>query len=901
MDALRTLLTRIAAAFRGAKLEESLDAEMRSHLAMLTEENIRRGMSAEEARYTARREFGGMEQTKEAYRERRGLPFVETLLQDARLGIRLIIKNAGLSAVIVAILAVGIGCGTALYSLIDACVIHTIEHRYPVGDRWEIVRAYLPGQRRFVNLLSAAEIGGISKLEDLFETVGAIHGDGFNLSYGEYPERIAGTRVTASAITMIGISPLLGRTFREDEDRPGAPPTALLSYELWKRKFSCDPNILGTAIQLNSVSHTVIGVMPPHYGLWGGEVWVPLQLDWANPNRSDRQNWMVAVLRKGVTEKQANARLLAFSKQLEKQYGSTSPEYRDWNLSVWNISEVVLGDVKPAFFVLAGAVALLLLIVCANVAILLLARTTSRMRELALRFVLGAGRGRVLRQILTESLLLSIAGGVLGVCLSKACLPLLIHLIPNEWLTAPSEWIRVNSTALAVACGITLLTGILFGIAPAFHALGGNFIESLRGGGTRISGEARGRSARNILVVAEIALSMVVLAGATLMVQSYRRLESIDLGFRPDHMLSFEVSLPAAKYAGPSQIVAFFERSVRTIAALPGVQSAAVVTGRPMAERTSDLTSRDFIIEGHPAEDARTTENAFFRIVSPGYFRTMGGRLIQGRFFSDQDGAPAPPTAVINESMARLYWPAGNALGQRIRVGAQYGRPEAYASVTPAESSMAIVGVVSDIRQVRLIDTPVRAEFYAPLAQQADPPRIMTVLVRSTLEPAPLTADIREAIATIDADQPIYGVDTMDQIVADSFGPKRLTLFLLVFLAGIVLVLASLGLYATLAYSVTQRSQEIGIRVAVGASRPDVLRLVVFEGARLGLLGVSLGLIAAFALTRLMQTILYQVSASDPLALTGAALTLVSVALLASYLPARRASKVDPMCVLRGD
>ena len=901
MISLRILLLRLRGMFGKSRSEQELGVELQAHLDLLTEENIRKGMRPEQARYAARREFGGLEQTKQSYREQRGLPLLDALFHDVRFGLRMLLKTPAHSLVIVTILAVGIGSGTALFSLIDACLIHNKTLGYPVMDRWEVVRAYAPTQKRFVNYLSAAEIRDVQQLTELFEAVGAIHGDSFKLSYGEYPERIAGTHVTANAITMTHVKPFLGRTFRDDEDRPGGPPVAVLSYELWKHKFSADPGILGRAIQLDSASYTVIGVMPPYYGLWGGEVWIPLQLDWANPNRSDRQNWIVAVLRKGVTEQQANARLLALSKQLEQQYGNTSLEYRDWNLGVWNINEAVLGGVKPAFFVLTAAVGLLLLIVCANVAILLLARATSRMREVALRMVLGADRGRILRQMLTESLLLSFAGGAVGICLSLACLPVLVHLIPNEWLPTAAELIRVNPTVLAVACVIAVLTGILFGLAPAFQAARRNFMESLKEGSSKISGDSSGRSVRNSLVVAEVALSVVVLAGAALMAQSYRHLERIDLGFRPDHMLSFEIGLPDKKYPSSSQIVAFFDRAVRAISSLPGVESAAVVYGLPMGDRAVDLTSRDFTIEGRVAEDTRGHENANFRTISPDYFRVMGVRLIRGRSFTEQDSAEAPRTAVINETMERLYWPAGDAIGHRIRVGAQYGRPEAYATVTPADSSLTVVGVVSDVKQTRVIDAPVRAEFYAPLAQQANPPRFMIVLVRSTLDPAPLTAAIRGAIGSIDTEQPVSDVNTMNQVVADSFGPKRLTLFLLLFVASVVLVLASVGLYATLAYSVSQRSHEIGIRIAVGAQSADIRRLVVSHGASLAFLGVALGLAAALALTRLMQDVLYGVSASDPRTLLGVAIVLVGVALLASYIPARRAMAVDPMVTLRSE
>jgi predicted permease len=901
MISLRILSLRFRGLFGKSRSERELVAELQAHLDLLTEENIRKGMSPMEARYAARREFGGLEQTTEIYRDQRSLPFLETLFQDVRYGLRMLAKTPALSAVIVAILALGIGCGTALYSLIDACLFHTAEQTYPVVQRWEAVRAYLPGQKRFVNYLSVPEIREVKELTELFEDVGAIHGDSFTLGYGEFPERILGTRLTANALTMTHVKPVLGRTFREDEDRPGGAAVVVLSYELWQRKFAGDRNICGQAIRLNSIAYTIVGVMAPHFGLWDGELWVPLQLNWADSNRADRQNWIIAVLREGVSEQQANARLRTLSKQLEKQYSAGMPEYRDWNLSAWNIEDLVLGGVKPAFAVLAGAVGLLLLVVCANAAILLLARATSRMREIALRAVLGAGRGRILRQILTESLLLSFAGGAFGIAIAKACLPLLIHLIPPLWLTTEPELIQVNRAALGVACGIAGVTGILFGLVPALQVGRQNFAETIREGGMKVSGERGGHSVRSILVVAEIALSMVVLAGAALMAQSYRRMENIDLGFRPAHVLSFEIALQETQYADARQIASFFDRAVHAMETLPGAESAAFASGRPLADRTSDLLSRDFTIEGRGAADARSPENAILRIVSPSYFGSMGVRLVQGRTFSEQDSASAPRTGVINEAMARQYWPAGDAIGQRLRLGEQYGRREAFLNFSRDDIPLTIVGVVSDVKQIREIDAPVRAELYLPIDQQSNPPRIMSAVVKSRLEPAALTAAIRSAIATIDPEQPIYDVDTMDELVADSFGPKRLTLFLLLFLAAVVLVLASVGLYATLAYSVSQRRKEIGIRMAVGAQASDIRRLIVWRGALLAFLGVATGVAAALALTRLMQSLLYNVSASDPFTFLCVSMLLVGVALLASHIPARRATAVDPLVTLRSE
>jgi putative ABC transport system permease protein len=503
--------------------------------------------------------------------------------------------------------------------------------------------------------------------------------------------------------------------------------------------------------------------------------------------------------------------------------------------------------------------------------------------------------------MLTESLLLSFAGAAAGVCISAGCLPVLVHLIPRQYLPTAPELVRVDHSAVAVACGIAVFTGILFGIAPALQISKQDFVESLKESGSKIGGSRFGRLVRNALIVTEIALSLVVLAGAALMAQSYRHLEGIDVGFRADHLLTFRVSLPETKDPRGQQIAQFFERALQEMGSAPMVESVAAVSGQPMGDRAVDLASRDFTIEGRPSEDARAAANAYFRVISPDYFRTMGARILQGRNFSERDERDAPRVAVINQTMARVFWPAGDAVGYRIYLGRQYGRPDVFAGAEADERPLTIVGIVSDVRQTRVIDAPVRQEFYVPLAQQTNPPRIMTLLARSTMDPASLANSARMAVRSVDAEQPIYDVNPMDQVVADSFGPKRLTLFLLVFLSAIALVLACTGLYAALSYSVGQRHREIGIRLAIGAKPRDILHLVVFEGAHLAIAGIAIGLLAALALTRLMQTLLYEVNASDPVALFGTAVVLVTVAVFASYIPARRATQVDPTTVLRSE
>ena len=888
----------LRALFFRDRLDQELAEELRFHLEQQIAEDIASGTSPEQARANALINSGGIEQLKEECRDSRGVRFIQDFLQDLRYGVRLITRTPVLSTVIAAILAIGIGSATAVYSLIDACLLYS---KYPVTDRWDVVHAYSPRQKMFVNYLSVPEVLDVKRLTDIFEAVGAIRGDSFNLTRGNYPERILGTRVSANGITMTGIAPIFGRSFTEQEDRPGGPPVVVLSAELWKRSLASDPNILGQPVHLDGVAYTVIGVMPAHFDLWGGELWIPLQMNPSDSNRTDRRNWIITVLRKGVTEQAANARLAVLAKELEQQYSAAMPDYRGWDLRVWNVKEAVNGSVKPALLVLAFAVGLLILVSCANVAVLLLARGTVRMREIAVRLSLGADQRRVLRQILTESLVLSLTGGILGVLAAIACLPVLIHLIPDEYLDVAPELIRINPAVLAIAAAVAVAMGALFGIGPAWQASKQDLVLALKEGSGQIGGDRAGRSVRDLMVIAEIALSLVVLAGAALMIQSYKHLEGIDLGFRPDHLLSFSISLPATKYPRAEQIAQFFDRAIESIRSLPGVESAAVVSGRPMMDRTEDLTSRDFVIEGRPRQDARGAQNANLRVVSPGYFQTMGIRLLQGRALSEQDGGDAPRSVVISDALARLNWPKGDAVGHRIRMGQIFGRRDAFTGTDARDAPLEIVGVVSDVKQTRVLEAPVRPEIYLPLDQQETAPRIMAVVVRSATDPAQLTSAVRKVVASVDAEQPIYDVSTMDEVVADSFGPKRLTLFLLLFLGSVALLLSSIGLYALIAYSVSVRRQEIGIRIAIGAQPADIRRLILLQGLKLTAVGVVAGLAGSLAATRLMQGVLYGVSPTDPLTLLSVAVALFGAALLACYLPARSAVGVEPITALRNE
>ena len=665
-----------------------------------------------------------------------------------------------------------------------------------------------------------------------------------------------------------------------------------------KGGFGGDPNILNNSIKLDDENYSVVGIMPPVYDLWGGELWVPFQLDTANGDRANRRIRIAILLRQDLTEQQANARLQELATRWAKEHAGTNPEYEGMKLSFWNAHEWVVRGYKPSLLILLAAVGLLILISCANLGSLLLSKASTRRREMALRSALGARRGRIVRQLVVESLLLSFVGGGLGVLLAIWGVPAVVSLVPN---LPNGTQAALTPIAMLTALALTFLTGVLFGIAPAFYSARTDLTTAFKEASGQAGLSASGHALRNVLVVGEIAVSLVILAAAVLTIRTFRQLTQLDLGFQPRNVLTMELTLPESRYPQPSQLVDFFRRLTPNLQALPGVQYAAVVTGHPMRDRSVDISLQDFELEGKQGQ--KDTPNANFRVTTPDYFRVMGTRLLSGRYFTDQDDADHPGVVIVNKTMAQLFWPKESPLGKRLHLGSRTGEfiadPHAvHGADANADPWVTVVGVVDDAKQIDVIEVPVRQEMFFPLLQRGAR-RDMTLIFRSELDPATLAEAARHAAQGRDPELPIFEVVTLEQLVSDAFGTKRLTTFLLVFFAVTGVTLAVVGLYAVVAFSVQQRTREIGVRMALGARRIDILRAMLKVGIYLGLWGIIVGLVLSFGATRVLRNLFFNIDPVDSVTLVMVCAGLGIVILLASYWPSLRATKVDPMVALR--
>ena len=811
--------------------------------------------------------------------------------QDIRYGLKVLRKSPAFVAIAVLALALGVGANTAIFSIVNALLLRPLQYDNP--DRLTMVWEK-SAKRGFGEIpTSLPNFSDLRTANTVFEDMGAFTDSSFNLTGGDAPERVIGLRVTASLLSLLKGKPLKGRLFLSGEDQPQASRVLVLSHSLWQRSFGANENLVGQTVALNGEGYTVVGIMPPdfkfpptfsatiassQYTMPHADLWVPLTRDAVPMAREGRILFMIGRLKPGITATAAQAEMNVIASRLQKEYPAVDA---DMEVGVIPLREQVTGDIRPALFVLFAAVGCVLLIACANVANLLLAKASGRQKEVATRIALGATRLRIIRQLLTEGMLLSLSGGLLGALLAVVAVRKFIAFSPPN-VPRPDS-IGIDSKVLIFTLLLSVFTSFIFGLAPALQASKSDLNETLKEGGRGSSGGIKQNRVRSLLVVSEIALALVLLIASGLMIKSFVRLQNVNPGFNPENLITLELELPQNKYGEKDRQAAFQQQIVQRVGQIPGVQSARAVNYLPFSgnEFNSSLT-----IEGQPVPNVADRPRAFCRNISPNYFQTMGIPVPQGRPFSDRDNTDAPAVAIINETAARRSWPNEDPLGKRFKLG----RPD---SKNPWVTIVGIVGGVSH----RVLGVASQPEVYFPFQQNPGP--IVTLVVRTTADPKGFTAAVRREVSTLDKDLPVSSIKFMDEILAESVAQPRVYALLLGIFAGLALILAAIGIYGVMSYSVTQRTREIGIRMALGAQPRNVLTLILKQGMLLALVGISIGLIISFALMRVLANQLYGVSTTDLETFAAISILLMSVALISCYIPALRATKVDPLIAVR--
>jgi putative ABC transport system permease protein len=863
-----------------------IDREMRLHLELQIDENIKAGMSTEEAREKAMRSFGNVNRAVDAAYDVKGGGLLETLSQDVRYGIRMLAKHKAFTSVAVITLALGIGANTAIFSVINELLLRPLPYRDAerIATLWEVS----PEGRR-QNTISRANFRAWRSQSTSYEYMAAFSDQRFNLTGDGEPEELSIQLASTEFFKALGVDPLLGRTFAPDDEPEGKPPVAVLSYGLWQRRFGGQSSTIGQPITLNGIKFTMIGVMPPNFQFHikhrsgtgrPAELWTVLPMPTSGTaNERGRFLSAVARLKPGVSAEQAGAELRTIAARLSDEV----PEYnKNYSAEVVPLREQFFGDVRRPLWLMLGAVAFVLLIACANVANLLLSLATTREKEIAVRAALGARRVRIVRQLLTESLLLALLGSALGLGFAWIGIKALIAISPGDLVNLQS--VGLNMTVLLWTLGVSLLTGIVFGMAPALHISRLNLNDSLKEGGKSESSQASGsRRLRSALVVSEIALAVVLLASAGLLIRSFMRLQQVDRGFETDNILTMVIRLPAAKYPEDSNIVTFFNQALERVRQLPNVRSAGMVNFLPLYGGLGSNTG--FKIEGRPEPPPGQGPGTDVRVADDGYFQSMGIPLLHGRNFSDAEQREPRRVILINEALARKHFPGENPIGRRLDVGM-------FETPTPAE----IIGVVGNVRYDSLIEESPEAVYF-PLPDLAYP--FMTLVIRTDGDPTALAPAVQREIRAVDPNQPVSDVRTMDRVMSEWVSRSRFNTLLLGLFAALATLLSAVGIFGVMNYSVALRTREIGLRLAVGAQPRQVLMLILKQGLLLTIFGVVVGLAAAFALTRLLSGLLFGVAAVDPTTFTTISLLLVVVSLLACYLPARRAMRIDPLQALR--
>jgi putative ABC transport system permease protein len=807
---------------------------------------------------------------------------MDNLIQDLRYSVRMLFKNPAFTLIAVVAIALGIGANTAIFSIVNAVLLKSLP--YPESEKIMNILLFDPQLEGKKGGLGDADFLAIKERNQSFTHVAAFTTprNGFNLTGRDAPQQVVGSLVTADFFEVLKTNPLFGRTFVKDEDKPGNARVVVVSYNFWQKYLNAAPNVVGESITLNNESYGVIGVMPKDFRFAGtgtGEFWATLQIP-PPQNRPPYYLNCIGRLQANVTEQQAKADAGTIVEEVSKQYVTSSSN--KIGASIEPLKKALVGNSELSLYALLGAVVFVLLIASVNVANLLLVRATSREKEMAVRTALGASSWRLVRQTLTESLLLALIGGIVGLLLASWGIDLILAFKPAN-LPRLDE-VRLDSRVLLFTGFISLVSGLVFGLAPAIQTARTNLNTSLKEGGRSDTEGSGKRRLRNLLVVSEFALALVLLIGAGLMIRSFMRLQQVNPGFNPNNIITMQINLPGNRYRDPAQGAAFQQQFLQKVESLPGVESASLSMALPP---NLLIMTNPFTVEGNPPAPGESQPLAEELLVSPNYFKTFGIRLLNGRFFTDADNRDAPSAFIINKTMAETYFPNQDPVGRRLQTGD-------YSANVPFDT---IVGVVDDVKYQGLNEEP-KPTIYVPFLQNLWW-RSMYIAVRTQNDPLTHVAAIRNEVLSVDKDLPVSNIKTMEQIISESVTePKALTTLFGLF--GVVaLILASVGIYGVMSYSVTQRTREIGIRMALGAQKGDVLQMIVRQGMGLAVIGVGIGLFASFALSRLIADLLFGVSARDVMTFFAVSLILAVVALVACFVPARRAAKTDPMVALR--
>ena len=893
---MKRLAFRLRSLVNRQTIEREINEELRFHLDMEAAHRQQHGLDRNAARTSAARVFGGMERTKDDLRDARGGNGIDNAMKDLRYAVRALRRNPGFTAVAVLTLALGIGANTALFSVVNGVLLRPLPYTDP--SRLVAIRNTWDGNNDPLTAsgsISPAEYFDYLDRLQTFESFGVYAPATVSVTGDGEPEQLPAVVMTASVFPALGVAPALGRVFSESEDVPGVN-VVVLGYGLWQRRFGGARDVVGRRILLNGAAHTVVGVTPPGFR-------VPDQLSATNPAqlfipiglsrdsvriRGSHFLSGVARLRPRLTTERGSADVAGVARRFPVEYPNDYPAKMNFAAGAVPLLDSVVGQVRPTLLVLLGAVGFVLLIACANVASLLLSRTEGRRREMAVRTALGAGKGRLMRQMLVESVVLALAGGLVGVVLATALTRLLVSLRPQN--IPRLDAIGVDLRVLAFALGASTVVGVLFGLLPALQATRLDVQSMLRQGGRGVAGGGR-QGARRALVVGEVAIALVLLVGAGLMTRSFVRLLSVDPGYRVDHVLTVPIALPGSRYPENERVISFYQELSRRVASVPGVVSVGAVAGVPLVSDRGDL-SMD--IEGRPVAPGESKRRADWQVVTAGYFKAIGMRLIRGRGIEDTDLESTPGVVVINETLAKRYWPDDDPIGKRFKLGGGAG-----------PGMVTVVGIVADVKQLSLAATSEREMYLAHTQFRfwggGSILRSLSLVLRTTGEPTALIRSVRSEVATLDSQLPLGQFRTMEEVRGESVSQPRFLMFLFSAFSVVALSIAVIGIYGVIAYSVAQRRKEIGIRIALGARPSTVAGMVVRQGMALTALGIAAGLALALLLTRFLASFLFSVTPTDPLTLGLVVAALAASALAATYIPAVRATRTDPVEVLRAD